>query len=88
MSIETDSLVLELCRHVLRLTRDLDGQIEANGKLAISIENLHDMLDPPICRLQMPDGNVPMNVIACANGWHDAYKKLFISWTELRSQKP
>ena len=36
---------------------------------ADALDQLESQLDPPVCRLQFPDGTVPGNVRECAEGW-------------------
>ena len=47
--------------------------VEARA-MADEIERLHASFDPPICRLQFPDGSVPGNIFECAKGWKHWYE--------------
>ena len=39
------------------------------------IERLRADFDPPICRLQFPDGSVPGNLLEAAEGWKRRYEE-------------
>jgi hypothetical protein len=43
-----------------------DALQHAYGLLRLS---LNDLIDPPVCRLQFPDGGVPGNAKEAAEGW-------------------
>lgn len=50
---------------------------ESQVKMVCSVnEQLRASLDPAICRLQLPDGSVPDNLLDCAVGWKQAYDEL------------
>jgi uncharacterized protein (UPF0147 family) len=70
--------------HTAQLLRQAKGEIEAlrhrrdefvvaaNIRMVdqnAEIERLTALLDPPVCRLQFPDGTVPGNVREAAEGW-------------------
>ncbi len=48
------------------------GQILCDSHEALRAERdrLQAELDPPVCRLQFPDGSVPGNAREAAEGWH------------------
>ena len=48
--------------------------LEEARTMADEIERLHASFDPPICRLQFPDGGVPGNIFECAEGWKRWYE--------------
>lgn len=39
------------------------------------LERAEADLDPPVCRLQFPDGSVPANAREAAEGWHREYQR-------------
>ena len=49
---------------------------EQGSRLAEENERLRAELDPPVCRLQFPDGSVPGNAREAAEGWHARYESL------------
>ncbi len=56
----------------------------ATQAAADEIERLRASFDPPICRLQFPDGSVPGNIFECAEGWKRRCDKL---WPEVERLK-
>jgi hypothetical protein len=42
--------------------------------------------DPPICRLQFPDGSVPGDVLECAEGWKRWYEQTYERVAELNKR--
>lgn len=44
-----------------------------NSELEHEVDRLLTLLDPPVCRLQFPDGGVPGNAAEAAVGWHRLY---------------
>lgn len=51
-------------------TTGTNGDHSCAERLLIRIADLEQQLDPPVCRLQFPDGTVPGNVREAADGWH------------------
>lgn len=49
---------------------------EALKKQAAEIAGLREDMDPPVCRLQFPDGSVPANAREAAEGWKRCYNAL------------
>ena len=49
-------------------------ELEEAKTIADEIERLQASFDPPICRLQFPDGSVPGNIFECAEGWKHWYE--------------
>ena len=57
----------------------IDDLIKEGREAWAEVDRLKAMLDPPICRLQFPDGHVPGNIAECAEGWKKHAEKF---WTE------
>ena len=54
-------------------TDQLIGALHTDA--ADEIERLRADFDPPICRLQFPDGSVPGNLLEAAEGWKRRYEE-------------
>lgn len=51
----------------------INGLIWSMERREAMIERLLADADPPVCRLQFPDGHVPGNAREAAEGWHRWY---------------
>lgn len=52
------------------------------------IARLLKLLDPPVCRLQLPDGTVPANAAEAAIGWKREYDRLSKDHDAYRAAQP
>lgn len=58
------------CGHAKNGAEDCWQHVKHLDELTTERDNLAAICDPPIARLQFPDGSVPGNGRECAEGWH------------------
>lgn len=58
-----------LTRLNANLTNTHNAMVIQGARDAETIQELLTLLDPPVCRLQFPDGHVPGNAVEAAEGW-------------------
>ena len=54
-------------------------------RTAAAEARLSEILDPPICRRQFPDGGVPGNIVECAEGWKRNAERLWKERDEFKA---
>lgn len=68
----TDDLLKDaraLASYLATLPLPLPLNADLIRRLVARVEELERELDPPVCRLQFPDGSVPGNAREAAEGW-------------------
>jgi len=54
---------------------------------AVQAMQAQQQQEHPICRLQLPDGSVPVDNVSALVGWKAAYDALLTSWAEMRADR-
>jgi len=79
---EQNKRINEACDIFEKNSADVTAVWEENRTLKARIAALESELDPPVCRLQFPDGTVPGNAREAAEGWKRWYDE---EWRTVKS---